>query len=215
VKDLVMVAKMALALAMQLELALALAFVLARTKRQCGWSEVPEDYERLLQESRKCATAMEALAEVEGNALRISESKQRLQRDIGPLSKEVRRQLDIMSRNELFPSSQPQQPMEMEQNVEMDHLLQNSDDLLKESIALCSDSEYIGNNTLFQMGQQREQLQSASENVNSTLELTNRAGIILRDMARRAFKNRLILQIMVVLMAILDLSLFIHLFRRK
>ena len=75
---------------------------------------------------------MQGLAEVEGNPNRVMESKQRIERDIGPLSKEVKRQLNDMGRQELF---EYQAPNMMEHGGDMDRLLSNSEDLLRESLA--------------------------------------------------------------------------------
>ena len=79
---------------------------------------------------------MQGLAEVEGNPVRVTESKQRLERDIGPLSKEVKRQLNDMGRQELFSSNNYEAPNMMEQGrSDMEGLLSNSDDLLRDSLA--------------------------------------------------------------------------------
>lgn len=96
--------------------------------------------ERLLEEARQYATAMQGLAEVEGNPARVTESKQRIERDIGPLSKEVKRQLNDMGRQELFPSEYQAPDMEQGGNHDMDFLLSNSEDLLRNSLSyvLCT-----------------------------------------------------------------------------
>ena len=69
--------------------------------------------EQLLQQAKQCATAMQAMAEIDNNTRRITESKYLLQRDIGPLSKEIQRILKesttttttTTNRNALFSSS--------------------------------------------------------------------------------------------------------------
>jgi len=83
---------------------------------------------------------MQGLAEVEGNPARVTESKQRIERDIGPLSKEVKRQLNDMGRQELFPSEYQAPDMEQGGNHDMDFLLSNSEDLLRNSLSyvLCT-----------------------------------------------------------------------------
>lgn len=44
------------------------------------------------------------------------------------------------------------------------------------------ETEQIGNSTLLQMGQQREQLQNASSNIDATREIARHAGLVLADM---------------------------------
>ena len=93
--------------------------------------------ERLLDEARKCATAMQGLAEVEGNPNRVMESKQRIERDIGPLSREVKRQLNEMGRQDLFHGGGGYNaPNMMEQgHGDMDRLLSDSEAMLRDSLA--------------------------------------------------------------------------------
>jgi hypothetical protein len=42
-----------------------------------------------LDKARKCAIAMQGLAEIEGNPIRVREAQQRTKRDIAPLSREI------------------------------------------------------------------------------------------------------------------------------
>lgn len=172
--------------------------------------------ERLLDEARQHATAMQGLAEVEGNPVRVTESKQRLERDIGPLSKEVKRQLNDMGRQELFSSNNYQAPNMMEQGrTDMDGLLSNSEDLLRDSLALCADSEETGTSTLLQMGRQREQLETTSGHIDSTRAAAEQAGTILRSMSSKAFRNKAFLKGMIVFLAVMNMWALIHKIRRK
>ena len=87
--------------------------------------------ERLLGEAKKCATAMQGLAEVEGNQMKIREASQRVERDIAPLTKEIQRSNEG-NREELFyqaPSAASGQTGDMES------LIAGSEDLLRESQA--------------------------------------------------------------------------------
>lgn len=122
---------------------------------------------------------MQGMAEIEGNPVRVTESKQRIQRDIGPLSKEVKRQLDGMSRQDLFNNNaagyEPPQS-------DMQGLLSNSENMLRDSLALCADSEETGTSTLLQMGRQREQLETTSGHIDATRSAAEQAGTILRSM---------------------------------
>ena len=81
---------------------------------------------------------MQGLAEVEGNPSRVTESKQRIERDIGPLSREVSRQLNEMGREELFHGGAGgyNAPSLMEQgHNDMDRLLSNSEAMMRDSLA--------------------------------------------------------------------------------
>lgn len=174
--------------------------------------------ERLLNEARNCATAMQGLAEVEGNPNRVMESKHRIERDIGPLSREVKRQLNDMGREELFANSQggynAPHMMEQGQHNDMDALLSNSRDMLQNSMQLCSDSEQIGTNTLLQMGQQREQLETTSGHIYATRSAAEQAGVIMRDMGAKAFRSKATLKGMIVFLGLLNLWALMKLFNR-
>jgi len=92
--------------------------------------------ERLLEVASRCAASMQGLAEIEGNPARVTESKQRIERDIGPLSKEVKRQLNNMSQQELFGgASGGADTYEAPNMNDMQGLLTSSDDMLRESLA--------------------------------------------------------------------------------
>lgn len=138
----------------------------------------------LLESARSHATAMQGLAEVEGNPARVTESKQRIQRDIGPLSKEVKRQLDGMARQDLFNNNAAgyEAPQMGGGPSDMQGLLSNSEDMLRDSLALCADSEEVGTSTLLQMGRQREQLETTAGHIDATRSAAEQAGTILRSM---------------------------------
>jgi hypothetical protein len=89
-----------------------------------------QECERLLGEAKKCATAMQGLAEVEGNPLKVREASQRIERDIAPLGKEVQRSLNNGDREELFYQAPQGSP-----GRDMESLISTSDDLLRESQA--------------------------------------------------------------------------------
>ena len=106
--------------------------------------------DRLLNEARKHVTAMQGLAEVEGNPMKIREAQQRMDRDIGPLAKEVQRALHESGREELFYNA-PNNSTGVaggNPNRDMESLIHSSDGLLRESQALCMETEHIGNSTL-------------------------------------------------------------------
>ena len=59
------------------------------------------------------------------------------------------------------------------------------------------ETEQIGNSTLEQMGRQREQLQGANANIARTREIVQQAGLVLTEMSRKAFNNKIALYGMV------------------
>jgi hypothetical protein len=91
-----------------------------------------QECQRLLGEAKKCATAMQGLAEVEGNAMKIKEASQRLERDLTPLSKEVQRYLNDGNREELFYQAPNASSLT---SGDLESLISNSEDLLRESQA--------------------------------------------------------------------------------
>jgi hypothetical protein len=90
-----------------------------------------------LGQAKKHATAMQGLAEVEGNPMKIKEAQQRLERDITPLAREVFRALQESSpggisaggREELFAQANAGIGRDMEA------LIGSSEDLLRESLS--------------------------------------------------------------------------------
>jgi vesicle transport through interaction with t-SNAREs 1 len=162
--------------------------------------EVLSECERLLLEAKACATAMQGLAEVQGDSFRVQESQQRIDRDVNPLQKEIQRALQELERNNLFSSSQQQHGQYYPpngNNSDMTSLIQSSDDLLRESQAILAETEQIGISTIQQMGYQREQILGANQNASTVLEVAGAAGNILRSMSRRALNNKLSLYVII------------------
>ena len=90
--------------------------------------------ERLLEEAKKCATAMQGLAEVEGNQMKIKEASKRVERDITPLLKEIQRSTaNSENREELF--YQAPSASGGATSGDMESLISSSHDLLRESQA--------------------------------------------------------------------------------
>lgn len=90
--------------------------------------------ERLLEEAKKCATAMQGLAEVEGNQMKIKETTQRVERDIMPLLKEIQRAAsNDTTREELF--YQAPDGSSGAAGGDMESLISSSNDMLRESQA--------------------------------------------------------------------------------
>jgi vesicle transport through interaction with t-SNAREs protein 1 len=172
--------------------------------------------ERLLKEAKQCATAMRGLAEVEGNNMRVQEAKQIIERDIGPLAKEVERALNEMGREELFyqaPDVEQQQQQEAAAS-QFDSLIQSSDDLLRESQAVLAETEHIGTSTLQQMGRQREQIEGASRNAEAVRDVALQAKRILMSMGRKACKSKLALYAMIGLLMAANLYLLFDIFTK-
>jgi vesicle transport through interaction with t-SNAREs protein 1 len=163
-----------------------------------------------LAEAKKCATAMQGLAEVEGDVMRTREAQQRLERDIGPLAKEVQRALtETGGREELF-----YQAPDIEQGSSMDSLLQSSDDLLRESQSILAETEHIGTTTLQQMGRQREQINNANTSLAAVQAVAVQAKNILVSMSRRAFKSKLALYAMIAALAMANFYVLYRIFKK-
>jgi hypothetical protein len=164
--------------------------------------------QRLLQQAKQCATAMQAMAEVEGNAVKVTQARELIERDIGPLAKEVQRTLSQLQREsgrgELFSSSYQAPSLDgfstsdtADTNSDMDSLIQNSADMLRESQSILMETETIGDQTLLQMGRQREQLQSAHRSLEAIQSAAQTAGRLLRTMSRKACTNKWALYAMI------------------
>jgi len=167
-----------------------------------------QECEQLLGQAKQHATAMQGLAEVEGNPMKIREASQKIERDILPLKKEVERAMNGGNeggREELFNHAPAVNGRDYGYNSgDMESLIGNSESMLRESLSLTMDSERIGNATLEQMGRQREQLQGANSNLARTRELVEQAGSVLTEMSRRAFNNKIVLYGLVSLMVFLN-----------
>ena len=153
---------------------------------------------------------MHAMAEVEGNMMRISEARQLLERDIGPLAKEVERALNETNREELFyqPPNIDQQPDDVEA------LIQSSHDMLRESHSVLAETEHIGNQTLLQMGRQRDQLQNANRNLEAIQSVAVQAKNILVSISRRACRSRLALYCMIAVLGAANVFVLYRIYRK-
>ena len=181
--------------------------------------------DRRLSDAKRCATAMQAMAEIEGNALRTAEAKNLLERDIAPLSKEIQRHLATTNpannnnnNNTANPTTAPtieQQRQELfyqapdiesnnnnnnNNNSDMDALIQSSDDLLRDSQSILAETEEIGTRTLHQLGRQREQIENSNQQLNAIQTTTQRATAILSGMMYRAWKSKVSLYCMILLL---------------
>ena len=66
------------------------------------------------------------------------------------------------------------------------------------------ETERIGNSTLQQMGRQREQLMGANANIARTREIAQQARLVLTEIGRKAFYNKIVLYGLVSLLVILN-----------
>ena len=64
----------------------------------------------------------------------------------------------------------------------MDQSMINSEHLLRETQALCAESEQIGNSTLETMGRQREQIERGGNLIQESLQNTEQARAIMKQM---------------------------------
>lgn len=155
---------------------------------------------------------MQSQAAEQQDLLRVTEAQQRLERDIAPLAREVSRQLQEIQRQEeeLF-YRPPRADVEdgngnynnenNSSSMMMQSLIQSSDELLRESQSILVETEYIGNQTLQQMGRQREQLHHTHASLAAVQEAATRAHVLLRDMSRRACRSRLALYAMIAVLS--------------
>jgi vesicle transport through interaction with t-SNAREs protein 1 len=177
-----------------------------------------KECERLLIQAKKNATAMQGLAEVEGNQMKIREASQRIERDITPLSTEVARALQDSSnggREELFyQAPEAHQRGDGTLDRDMEALIGSSHDMLTESLSLAMETEQIGNSTIDQLSRQRQQLQGANLNIARTREIANHAASIMGEMSRKAFRNKMCLYGMIGTLILLNLWALIRLFKK-
>lgn len=168
--------------------------------------------ESLLQQASFCASKLP------------SSYNERLTKEIAPLKKEIEYQL---RQQELFyqaPGSSNSSTFQNTTNYHGDtasssttteRLIQSSDDLLRESQAILLETEQVGNHTLIQMGQQREQLQNTNANLEAVLRATSEARRILKSIGRRAFQSKLFLHVLIALLILANLWVLIKIYHKK
>mmetsp|Transcript_27193 Transcript_27193/g.57386 ORF Transcript_27193/g.57386 Transcript_27193/m.57386 type:complete len:259 (-) Transcript_27193:63-839(-) len=93
--------------------------------------------------------------------------------------------------------------------------MRDSEHLLRETQALCADSEQIGAATLETMGRQREQIERSGGLIQQSLENTEEARRIMKEMTRRALKNKIFLYCIIALLVLANGAVIVHLWRRK
>jgi len=77
------------------------------------------------------------------------------------------------------------------------------------------ETERIGNSTLEQMYQQREQLEGASNSLARTREIVNQAAFVLTEMSRKAFYNKIFLYVAVVILMFMNFWALTRLFNKN
>mmetsp|Transcript_3880 Transcript_3880/g.9388 ORF Transcript_3880/g.9388 Transcript_3880/m.9388 type:complete len:211 (+) Transcript_3880:195-827(+) len=177
-----------------------------------------KECERLLAQAKQHATAMQGLAEVEGNPMKIRETSQKVERDILPLSREVARALGNADggREELFYQAPAVNGRDYGYNSgDMESLIGSSESMLRESLSLTMETERIGNSTLEQMYQQREQLEGARDNLTRTREIVNQAAFVLTELSRKAFHSKIFLYAAVGILIFLNFWALTRLFNKN
>mmetsp|Transcript_13628 Transcript_13628/g.38353 ORF Transcript_13628/g.38353 Transcript_13628/m.38353 type:complete len:211 (+) Transcript_13628:224-856(+) len=177
-----------------------------------------KECERLLAQAKQHATAMQGLAEVEGNPMKIRETSQKVERDILPLSREVARALGNADggREELFYQAPAVNGRDYGYNSgDMESLIGSSESMLRESLSLTMETERIGNSTLEQMYQQREQLEGARDNLTRTREIVNQAAFVLTELSRKAFYSKIFLYAAVGILIFLNFWALTRLFNKN
>ena len=80
--------------------------------------------------------------------------------------------------------------------------------------SLCLETEQIGNNTLEQMGRQREQLGNANRNISATREIAEQARVILTNFGRKALYNKIFLYCLIGVLLVANFYAFMRLFKK-
>lgn len=93
--------------------------------------------------------------------------------------------------------------------------MHDSEHLLRETQALCAESEQIGASTLETMGRQREQMERSSGLIQQSMENTEQARRIMKEMAQRALRNKIFLYCVIALLLFANGAAMVHLWRRK
>ncbi|KAL9182484.1 hypothetical protein ACHAXT_013136 [Thalassiosira profunda] len=93
--------------------------------------------------------------------------------------------------------------------------MRDSEHLLRETQALCAESEQIGASTLETMGRQREQIERSAGLVERALEDTRQARQSMKEMAKRALRNKIFLYCVIALLLLANGAVLVHLWRRK
>lgn len=182
--------------------------------------------ERLLNEARRCTDAMEQIATESGDTFKVKETQRRVEQDIMPLLQEVDRavkeresggfQQHQQQRNELFSGYRAPTLGQNDNNEDdLEMLIRNSEDLLRESQAFCTASEQTGTETLSLMGRQREQLQNASGHMAGTRAYLTDAKDLLQQMTRKALKNKRFLQGIIAILIVANMVAFAAIIMKK
>jgi hypothetical protein len=76
------------------------------------------------------------------------------------------------------------------------------------------ETERVGNDTIGQMSRQREQIENANSNATRTRQIAEQATIVVRDMSRKALRNRMCLYIMIAFLIVGNLWAFVRLLKK-
>jgi len=82
-------------------------------------------------------------------------------------------------------------------------------------VRLTMETERIGNSTLEQMYQQREQLEGARDNLTRTREIVNQAAFVLTELSRKAFYSKIFLYAAVGILIFLNFWALTRLFNKN
>merc|ERR1711862_460514 len=103
---------------------------------------------------------------------------------------------------------------DIDRRKDLNSLLGDSNAMLRESQRYCFDSEQVATSTLETMTKQRTQLENASGYLDQTLEATNQAGVILKDMSYKALRNKIFLYSVVGLLIAANLYALYRIFTK-
>ena len=86
--------------------------------------------------------------------------------------------------------------------------LNETDDLMKNSMRLVNDSKELGVSTLVKVDEQTEILANTKQNVDETLVMSNSAGSILNSMAYRYCANKALLWVIIVVLIVANVGVY-------
>lgn len=141
-----------------------------------------------------------------------------MDQQIAPLLEEVERAKHInfstkhdREKNELFKGYVAPTGI----NDDVEQLIRNSEELLRDSQRLCFESEVIGEETLGLMGRQGDQLRSAQSHLSATNQALGQAKIMIQNMTRKALRNKIFLKLVIAVLMVANITVFFVIIGKK
>lgn len=188
-------------------------FRLAEAQRREEREIVPlvQEVERALRERERLDSGMMMSFDVGGNSSSNQEQKNRAELFSGRGSGGYRPP-SIENNN---PNDYGEEDSNHDHDVEMNSLIQESQNLLLESQTYAAESEQIGSNTLHRMGMQREQLFSTNETLRGAMNYVEQAGVIVKDMSRKSYRNKRFLYGVIVVLVLANVAVLVAIVKKR